>query len=847
MPSAKRVVGPAIGLILLAVMAFGLVSTASAQDPADDGPAPSATEVSLTPSEAWSCIRDQRELTALLMDGGSAVANGHIEFILNRFPTAVGDIVEVGGNSPTKLTNAYATARTGSDGQASATLVATRPGDTDFTAFAPGIADASVHKVFGVVHWVDGCPDFPGDADNPAGTPHPMSVSVLRVSDGGAVQGVPVRWTITNDDPDARFANATGDGNAITVSTDASGLSSVSLEQVTEDIGENFVLIEVLTQDGRTMFSHTMVKQWRAPILTLTATGPDTIGLLSEATYDITVTNDGDFPATESTLTMTLPDGLSFVSATDDGTAADGVATWDLGTIDVGDSASVSLTAEGIETGLQTSTLEVVSAEGLSDRATTETTVIPGALTVTKTGPAEVAVGGQVTYYIQVLSTGTGANTEVEVVDTLPAGVSFVSSNMTASQDGSEISVELGTLNPDDQTTVEIVVTADVPGDWVNQVTATSAEGATDSSEATTTVVQPMLEISKEGPATALLNTEFNYTITVTNVGDGEATGTTVVDTLPSGLEPVSSSRDDGKIVGSTVSWEIGTIDAGASESIVFRVKGVAGGEHENVVTASTDGSTISPEARATTTILVPDISIQKTGRSAMFVGNQGTFTLTVSNTGEAPLTDVTITEDIATGMSYVSSSPEGTVSADGSQVVWDIGTLALEGEVSVSVTLQANEEGTVTNTASTGASEDVSDSASIDVLVLAAAGAHIQITDSSDPVRVGEEVDYTVLVDNQGRSAMTGVSITVAIPDAMTVTSTSSDQAVVSEDGSTVTFELSDPLAAGDSFSFSITAEANALPEGQNREDAVTSATLTYNEFSEPVSSDEGTTVIEE
>ena len=847
MPSAKRVVGPAIGLILLAVMAFGLVSTASAQDPADDGPAPSATEVSLTPSEAWSCIRDQHEFTALLMDGGSAVANGQIEFILNRFPSAVGDIVELGGNGATKLTNAYATVRTGSDGQASATLVATRPGDTDITAFAPGIADASVHKVFGVVHWVDGCPDFPGDADNPAGTPHPMSVSVLRVSDGGAVQGVPVRWTITGDDPDARFANATGDGNEITVSTDASGLSSVSLEQVTEDIGENSVLIEVLTQDGRTMFSHTMVKQWRAPILTLSATGPETIGLLSEATYDITVTNDGDFPATESTLTMTLPDGMSFVSATDDGTAADGVATWDLGTVEVGDTATVSLTAQGVETGLQTSALEVVSAEGLSDRTTVETSVIPGALTVTKTGDAEVAVGSQITYYIQVLSTGTGANTAVEVVDTLPAGVSFVSSNMTATEDGNEISVELGTLNPDEQTTVEIVVTADEPGVWVNQATATSAEGATDSSEATTTVVQPMLEIAKDGRATALLNTDFDYTITVTNVGDGEATGTTVIDTLPSGLEAVSSSREGGKIIGSTVRWDIGTINAGASETIIFTVKGVAGGDQENVVTASTDGSSISPEARATTTILVPDISIQKTGRSAMFVGNEATFTLTVSNTGEAPLTDVTITEDIASGMSYVSSSPEGTVSADGSQVVWNIGTLALEGEVSVSVTLQADEEGTITNTASTSATEDVSDSSSIDVLVLPAAGAHIQITDSSDPVRVGEAVDYTVLVDNQGRSAMTGVSVTVAIPDAMTVTSTSSDQAVMSEDGSTVTFELSAPLAAGDNFSFSITVEANELPEGQNRVDAVTSATLTYNEFSEPVRSDEGTTVIEE
>ena len=387
---------------------------------------------------------------------------------------------------------------------------------------------------------------------------------------------------------------------------------------------------------------------------------------------------------------------------------------------------------------------------------------------------------------------------------------------MTATEDGNEISVELGTLNPDEQTTVEIVVTADEPGLWVNQATATSAEGATDSSEATTTVVQPMLEIAKDGRATALLNTDFDYTITVTNIGDGEATGTTVIDTLPSGLEAVSSDREGGKIIGSTVRWDIGTISAGASETIIFTVKGVAGGDQENVVTASTDGSSISPEARATTTILVPDISITKSGRSAMFVGNEATFTLTVSNTGEAPLTDVTITEDIASGMSYVSSSPEGTVSADGSQVVWNIGTLALEGEVSVSVTLQADEEGTITNTASTSATEDVSDSASIDVLVLPAAGAHIQITDSSDPVRVGETVDYTVLVDNQGRSAMTGVSVTVAIPDAMTVTSTSSDQAVMSEDGSTVTFELSDPLAAGDNFSFSSRSKPTSCPKAR-------------------------------
>ena len=64
---------------------------------------------------------------------------------------AVGDIVEVGGKSPTKVTNTFATVHTSANGEATVTLVATRPGDTDVTAFAPGIEDASVHKAFGVV------------------------------------------------------------------------------------------------------------------------------------------------------------------------------------------------------------------------------------------------------------------------------------------------------------------------------------------------------------------------------------------------------------------------------------------------------------------------------------------------------------------------------------------------------------------------------------------------------------------------------------------------------------------------------------------------------------------------
>lgn len=777
------------------------------------------------------------------------MGNGRIEFTLNRFPQAVGDIVEVGGNGQSKRTNTFAVVQTSSGGEATATLVATRPGDTDVTAFAPGVQDASTHKAFGVVHWVDGCPAFPANAENPVGEPHPMSVSVLRVSDGSPVEGTSVRWTITDDGPNAQFAGASGDGNSVTVATDASGESSVTLQQVSEDIGTNAVLIEVLSEDGETMFAHTMVKQWTSPILEVAAAGPATVGLLSEATYNLTVTNSGDSSATNTMLTVELASGLRFVSATGGGvlggTATAPEATWSLGTLDEGESVTVTLTAQAEETGLQTNIANVTSAEGLSDSDSVVTVVTPGGLEVTKTGPATAQIGSQVTYSIRVLGTGTGASTGVTLVDTVPGGMSFVSSSVPSTVAEDQVTLSLGTLNPTESTTVEIVLQADEAGEWTNTVDVTSVEGALANGEATTRVVEPTLTIEKVGPETAVLNAEFDYTITVTNVGEGVATSPVVTDTLPAGLEYVSSVPS-GTASGSTVTWNLDDMDADATATITLRVRGVTASELENTVSVSFGGSDFEPEASATTNILASGISLVKTGRTAIFVGSQATYTLKVTNDGDVPLTGVTITENIPDGLSYVSSSPAGTVSADGDQVTWNIaGELAVDAEVSVTVTLQSDQEGTATNTASVTSAEGAADPAALTITSLPAPGASIQITDSIDPVEEGELVSFTVRVSNQGRSAMTGVQVVVPIPAALSITAVSDGQASISADGSTVTFALSGSLLTGQSFSFTITARANELPAGEIRVDTVTTATLSYDQFSTDVSADQGTTVI--
>ena len=806
--------------------------------------------VSLNPEESWNCIFNQHELNAQLMAGASAASNGRIEFFLNRFPDAVGDIVEVAGNtSPTKMTNTFAIVNTNSDGQASATLVATRPGDTDVTTFAPGIQNSGAHKVFGVVHWVDGCPEFPGDAENRFGTPHPMTVTIANVSDGGPVQGTSVRWTIVDDEPNASFTNAAEDSNVITATTDASGQASVTLEQVDTVIGGNSVFIEVLTPDGKTMFSHTMRKQWKQAILDVEAAGSAQIGLLANAMYTISVTNTGNFDATNTELTAMLPAGLTYVSSTLEGAESESVVTWDLGTIAIDGTRSVELTAQGVRIGEQIITYHAESSEGLSDDDSTATEVMRGGLEVTKTGPAQVDINSDVTYTIEVTGTGTGASTGVQLVDTIPAGLSFVSSDPEGTLTGDQLSIQLGTQNPFETTSVSVVLRASQPGDWTNGAAVSSTEGASASAEATTTVVQPILAITKAGPITALLNESFAYTITVTNDGNGVAANTIVTDTLPEGLAHMSSdptgtfSEED-----STVTWSVGDLNPGDSSTLSLRVMGTTAGAKVNTASANADRVATAPQFQVTTTILVPAITVEKTGRTAMFVGNQVTYTLTATNSGEVPLTGVTISDNFDAGMSYVTSSPEGTVPEEGGSVAWEIGDLAVGEAMSVTMTLQGDEVGTMTNTASASAAEGVSSQSVLDVSVLAAPGATVDITDSLDPVREGEQVEFTVSVSNQGRSPMTSVRVVVPIETEFTIVSTSDEvRAVIDTENGTVTYEHGEALATGDSFTFTITVTANDLPENQRRQDTVTTATLSYEEFSEDVSTDEGTTVIEQ
>ena len=166
----------------------------------------------------------------------------------------------------------------------------------------------------------------------------------------------------------------------------------------------------------------------------ITKAGPASVTPGTNLVYSITATNNGTLDATDVTVTDPTPAGLTFVSNT-------GACTTPfpcvLGTLPAGESRQITTTF-AVPPGYSTpnpisntaTVTTTVADENLTDNQATVTTPVGASsadLAVSKTGPANVTPGANVTYTIRVSSTGPSDAAAVTVTDPTPAGLTFVS------------------------------------------------------------------------------------------------------------------------------------------------------------------------------------------------------------------------------------------------------------------------------------------------------------------------------------------------------------------------------------------------------------------------------------
>ncbi|HEV8683403.1 MAG TPA: M14 family zinc carboxypeptidase [Actinomycetota bacterium] len=215
-------------------------------------------------------------------------------------------------------------------------------------------------------------------------------------------------------------------------------------------------------------------------------------------------------------------------------------------------------------------------------------------LAVTKTdSPDPVMAGSELTYTVTVTNRGSQPATSAKVVDTLPAGVTFVSSS--ASQGScsgtSTVTCTLGTILAGGSATVSIKVRPNAGGTITNTavVSAEASDPNTANNTATTSTTVTAaadLAVDKSGPATAQRGQDMTYTMVVTNNGPQAAIGVTLTDNLPKNAGYGTFTTTKGsctlKPAKRLLTCNLGTLTSGQSATVTIVVKPTAQGTITN-------------------------------------------------------------------------------------------------------------------------------------------------------------------------------------------------------------------------------------------------------------------------
>ncbi len=256
------------------------------------------------------------------------------------------------------------------------------------------------------------------------------------------------------------------------------------------------------------------------------------------------------------------------------------------------------------------------------------------------TGAAGAALLPVYEYVLNYTNKGTADATSVVVVDALPAGLTYLSSDSGGTQSGNTVTWNLGTLSVGESGTLRVQVRPDGPGTYTNAATIDSTETAPAPSNTTVTRVG-VLELTQVTTTPNVTNgdsgTQATYVITVTNQLDTPATGVVVTDTLAPGFTykslvgfggDATRTSDQNPSAGSSQpSWGTWTLPANGTLTITYVAAiapTVGPATYQNDVrTTSTSLASLPFDSLSTTgedvtvAVLPPPLGVQLAGFTA--------------------------------------------------------------------------------------------------------------------------------------------------------------------------------------------------------------------------------------
>ena len=425
---------------------------------------------------------------------------------------------------------------------------------------------------------------------------------------------------------------------------------------------------------------------------------------------------------------------------------------------------------------------------------------ISNQLEVSKSVLEAASVGGALKYRISIEAKDDLLN--VRVTEAFPSGVNFTSASPVETRVGSNISWSFPSMQKGETQNIEIICTPSSEGE--HQICSTVTVDNVFCIDFF--AGQPKLVAVKRGPQFIELGEEANWTVTLTNNGSATATNVVVTDSLPDAFTPTSDLRHS-----------IGNVAPGETKSVSYTAKAIKQGKFTNRAVATYDSGKggdpgSSPVASSPISVVQSGIRVRKTGREEAYVFKPVNFDITIENTGDTDLKNVRITDILPQGAA-VADNGRGRVS--GNAIGWMIPNLPAGSSQLIRTEVSATRKGKSTNTVKVLTENGLEASDSVTTNWLAVPGVTVSITDSKDPIRVGEATTYTIQVRNQGEFEPVSGTVTVTFNDSIKPTAVAGD-AQGTINGQTVTFPRT-TLEPGKDTDLSITVEGAKIGPGRS------------------------------
>jgi uncharacterized repeat protein (TIGR01451 family) len=384
-----------------------------------------------------------------------------------------------------------------------------------------------------------------------------------------------------------------------------------------------------------------------------------------------------------------------------------------------------------------------------------------------------------------------------------PAGVRVTATSPTAANDHGTLTWHFETLLPGQVLHLHMGFLAAAHGNLSPRAWVTFTSSVT--SVLHMSAYEPKLGLRLSQPARVVLGDTATFALHVTNLGDGPAENVAVHAVLSPGLSHAG---------GQVESFDLGNLGAGETRDVEVVCMANAPGMQRCDVSALARAG-VQTHQQATIQVLAPRLDLQVNGPTVRYVDRHATYSMFITNQGDFPAENVSAGDILPTGFNFLSASEGGHFDPATRTISWFLGQLGSGQRREVQFDVVAAHSGVYEHrmTACSERGGRVEVERRLTTRVEDRVSLLLEVSDSDDPIEIGKQTVYEVVVTNAGSKTESNLKLVCTLPEQLSFRTAQGPTRYHAE-GSTVVFEPVGQLAPRGELVYKITTRALAAGE---------------------------------